>query len=341
MAQLVKLQDYISRYQIDLTRYPAQFIRLKKSQWDRVKYQWETGQELQEWEHFEDLGEDTEKKKHFSLVKKFFFGRKTEEAEEHQDIESVTVDSELLDEDEENVDEIIPEETTTLFFEANIVHSPNTFEELKRMFLDQFFQFQLKWASSTLREKSYVDPRFLRDTLLRSFLQKLPDSYLVFYYPVLKLKKAPVELDIVIMTPTDCLCITILEHENHAVYVANGDRFWTKKIGNDEKKLLNPLINLNRMEAILSQVFKQESVQMPIRKILLSRNGYIDYPGSAYGIQFVDKRKFFDWFHQLKRSKSPMKHMQIRAAQAILNTVETTSFNRNIWHTVQQEQDIE
>ena len=31
MAQLVKLQDYISRYQIDLARYPTQFVRLKKT----------------------------------------------------------------------------------------------------------------------------------------------------------------------------------------------------------------------------------------------------------------------------------------------------------------------
>ena len=57
-----------------------------------------------------------------------------------------------------------------------------TLEELKKMFIDQFFHFQLKWASSTLREKSYVDPKFLRDTLLRSILQTLPDNYLILYY---------------------------------------------------------------------------------------------------------------------------------------------------------------
>lgn len=335
MAQLVKLQDYISRYQIDLARYPTQFVRLKRSQWDRVKHQWETGEEIQEWEHIEEV-EDVESKKRFSLIKRFFPGRKkVEEDEEEEDIESVTVDSELMDEEE------IPEEETTLFFEANIVYAPQTLEELKRMFLDQFFHFQLKWASSTLREKSYVDPRFLRDSLLRTFLQRLPDSYLVFYYPILKLKKAPVELDVVIMTPTECICITVLEQENQAVYVANGERFWTKKVGKTDKKLLNPLINLNRMEAILMQVFKQEGVSIPIRKVLLSRNGYIDYPGSAFGIQFVDKRKYTEWFHQLKNSKSPMKHMQIRAAQTILNTVETTSFNRNLWKTKQQEMEIE
>jgi len=330
----VKLQDYISRYQIDLARYPTQFVRLKRNQWDRVKYQWETGEELQEWEHFEET-EEIEDKKRFSFIKRLLpVRKKIEDAEDEDDIESVKVDSELMDEDDE-----IPEEETTLFFEPNIVYAPQTLEELKRMFLDQFFQFQLKWASSTLREKSYVDPRFLRDSLLRAFLQRLPDSYLVFYYPILKLKKAPVELDVVIMTPTDCICITVLEQESQAVYVANGDRFWTKKIGALDKKLLNPLINLNRMESILSQVFKQEGVSIPIRKVLLSRNGYFDYPGSAFGLQFIDKRKYTEWFQFLRSSKSPMKHMQIRAAQAILSTVETTSFNRNLWKTKSQEID--
>ncbi|NLY79377.1 MAG: NERD domain-containing protein, partial [Lysinibacillus sp.] len=38
MAQLVKLQDYISRYEIDLTRYPTQYVRLKRTQWDKVKH---------------------------------------------------------------------------------------------------------------------------------------------------------------------------------------------------------------------------------------------------------------------------------------------------------------
>ena len=72
---------------------------------------------------------------------------------------------------------------------------------------------------------------------------------------------------------------------------------------------------------------------MPIRKVLLTRNGYIDYPGNMYGVQFVDKRKFPEWMQQLKHSVSPMKHMQIRAAEVVLSNVQTTSFHRDIWNT--------
>ena len=71
MAQLVKLQDYISRYQIDLARYPTQFIRLKKNQWERVKYQWQTGEEIRQWEHIEEEEEqELVEKPRFSFLKK-------------------------------------------------------------------------------------------------------------------------------------------------------------------------------------------------------------------------------------------------------------------------------
>ncbi|WP_431027564.1 nuclease-related domain-containing protein [Lysinibacillus sp. LZ02] len=325
MAQLVKLQDYISRYQIDLARYPTQFIRLKKGQWERVKYQWQTGGDIGQWEHIEVEAEEVPiEKSRFSFLKKLLPNRAKED-EKNEDVESVDVSTEL-DED------YIPEEETTLHFEPNIVYNPQTVAELKHMFMDQFFHFQMKWASSTLREKSYVDPKFMRDTLLRSLLQTLPDSYLIFYRPILRLKKAPIELEIIILTPTECYIVKVLEEENQAVYIGGGERFWTKKVGKLDKKTLSPIIDLNRTETIVTRLFQEEGIEIPIRKVILSRNGYIDYPSTVYGLQFIDKRKFPQWMEQLKRSVSPMKHMQIRAAQAILKSAETTSFHRDIWH---------
>ena len=153
MAQLVKLQDYISRYQIDLARYPTQFVRLKKNQWDRVKYQWQTGEEIGQWEHIEvEVEQELVEKTRFSFLRKLLPVRQ-KEMEVDDDIETMNVSTEL-DED------TILEEESTLHFEPNIVYNPQTLEELKRMFMDQFFHFQLKWASSTTREKSYVDPKY-------------------------------------------------------------------------------------------------------------------------------------------------------------------------------------
>ncbi|MCR8855505.1 nuclease-related domain-containing protein [Lysinibacillus sp. FSL R7-0073] len=330
MAQLVKIQDYISRYQIDLARYPTQFVRLKKSQWDRIKRQWELGEDISEWQHIDNETEtDTfEEKERFSFIKKIFTGRQKEAAE---DVEDIEISNELI-----SSEDTIPEEETTLTFEPKIVYAPQSIHELKRMFIDQFFHFQMKWASSTLREKSYVDPRFMRDSLLRTLLQTLPDNFLLFYYPILQIRKAPIELDVVLMSPTECICITVLEADNQAVYVGGSDRFWMKKVGTKDSKVLNPTINLARMESVLSQLFKEENIDMPIRKVVLTRNGYFDYPGSPYGVRFVDRRNYGEWMEHLRKASSPMKHMQIRAAQAILNTVQTTSFNRDIWQQAPQ-----
>nr|WP_106780511.1 nuclease-related domain-containing protein [Lysinibacillus timonensis] len=320
MAQLLKLQDYISRYQIDLNRYPAQFIRMKKNGWERVKQEWEAGELVDKWNQFEIKEElKQEQKERFSVFKKIFKKREKE--------------YELFEDENNDTNDDLNNDLadgTTLFFEPNIVFSPQSIEELKRIFLDQFFHFQIKWASSTLKERSFVDPKFLRDSFLRTVLQKLPDNYLVFYYPVIKVKNAPVELDIMILTPLECLCITIVEHENHAVYVGNSERerFWSMKVGDFERKVLNPLIQLNRMESVITQLFAQNDVNIPIKKILLTRNGYFDYPGALFNVQFIDKREYPTWIDGLRQSTSPMKHMQILAAKTILNSVQTTSFNR-------------
>lgn len=324
MAQLVKLQDYVSRYQIDLKRYPTQFVRLKKQQWERTKEEWERGSFDSDWiEKEEEVIEENEKKSIFSIL----FPKHKKETTEELDWQ----DDELREED------LIPEESTTLHFEPKLVYKPQTKEELKRMYLDQLFHFQLKWASSTLREKSYVDPKYMRDSMLRDLTQKLPDNYFLFYYPILKLKKAPIELDIILILPTEVVCIVALEAKASDAYIGSGDRFWLKKSGKNEKKILNPTINLNRMESILSQIFQKQEIELPIKKVILSRNGYIDYPGNSFHTEFIDTRKFPEWFSTLKSSPSPMKHMQFKAAQAILDLVQTTSYSRSSWELGSEE----
>lgn len=309
MAQLVKLQNYISRYEIEFNQYPNQFIRLKRTQWERMKQQWLMGNEKVEWTH-EEGGEA----KRPILLKKLFRKKSNEDE---------------FEESEETIWEL-PENESTLMFEPNIVYQPTTLEELKRIFLDQLFHFQLKWASSTLLSKSMIDSKYYRDHFLRTILQKLPDHYFVFYQPIMKIKKTAIELDVLLLTPTECFCITVLEEEDFAVYIGSTERFWTKKIGEKDVKVLNPIIQLNRMETILSTIFRKHSIDLPIRKVLLSRNAYIDYPNSLYNIQFVDRRNYASWFNTLGQSTSPMKKIQVQAAEAIFKYVETISYSRDV-----------
>lgn len=309
MAQLVKMSDYVSRYEQDLSRYPTQYIRLKRYQWERMKAQWENGVDLSEWNRrLEEEPEELEGGKWFSPIIRLFGQRKTVEEEEnkHED----------------------QEEEQDFGFHPNIIYNPTNLEQLRKLYVDQLFHFQIKWASSTLMDRSRVDPRFMRDSLLRSFAQQLPDNYLLFYYPILLLKKAPIEMDIIIVTPVECMCITILEEEDVAAFVGGGERFWVKKSGENEKKLLNPLIALNRMEKIITGIFKTAEIDFPVKKYLLSRNGYIDYPGASFDVKMIDRRSYSEWFATLQKSVVPMKFSQFKAAQAILDVGQTTSISR-------------
>jgi len=47
MAQLVKLLDYITRYETKAFHYPTQFIRLKQEHWEQLMRQWEEENDLE------------------------------------------------------------------------------------------------------------------------------------------------------------------------------------------------------------------------------------------------------------------------------------------------------
>jgi hypothetical protein len=310
MAQLIKLQDYVSRYETDLYRYPSQFVRLKKQQWEKMKQHWENGELPPASPIIKDeeqvLEKNSMKEKLFSLFKK-----KEDEKEEFS--------SSIQANDEE------------ITFEMDSHHDISTEEELKVSFLDLVFDFQLRWASSTIMEKSYVDNSYHYDERLRYLLQRFPDNILVMYNPVLKIKHAPVELETILITPTGIWCLTFLEFEEGTAYIGSGERFWLKKWGDVETKVLNPLIGLRRMEGILHQIIQYAGVDLPIHKGVISRNGYIDYPQAPVGIQFLDKRLHNEWFQQQRSSSSPIKSVQLKAAQAILEYCQTTSFKRLQW----------
>jgi len=72
-------------------------------------------------------------------------------------------------------------------------------------------------------------------------------------------------------------------------------------------------------------------VDFPIKKAFLSRNGYIDFPDAPYGLTLIDKKNFENWLTQQRNSSSPLKHAQLKAAQAVIEQTQTTSVRRMQW----------
>jgi hypothetical protein len=315
MAQLMKLQDYISRYELDTYRYPSQFVRLKKQQWEKWKESWEQGELLFHEESVQET-KDPEKKSLISKVGGLFKRRGKEE--EDDDLAELELDLPPSEEDPE--------------MDLKITELPSTEEELKHLFLDQLFHFQLRWASSTLTEKSYVDNSYMSDERLMYFLKRFPDNIFLLYYPVFKFKNAPMEMDIILLTPTEIWCLTFLEEEDGAAYIGTQERFWQKKSGDSDMKVLNPMISLNRMESVIFSIMKHAEAELPIKKGIISRNGYVDYQTSPHNLHLIDKRSHEGWFEKMRASHSPIKNVQLKLARGLLDFCQSTSFKRSGWH---------
>lgn len=322
MAQLIKLYDYISRYELDTYRYPSQFIRLKRQQWNRVSSAWEDDAfhsvmrvSQSPAQHQE---ERTKKQTLFNKIKNKFSKVNMVETPVIQPL----INEAVLDDEE-------------LQFQFTTI--PKTVDDLKLLFLDYIFRFQIRWASSTLREKSFVDNSVYRDQLLRYFVQRLPDHYLLLYRPIFQLKNAPVELDLILIGTTEIYCITLVEQLNETVFTGSKEKFWIARKGDIQKKMLNPLISLNRTGTVVHKLLSAQQVDIPVKKLMISRNGYIDYPFAPYDITILDKRTYDEWFQRLRKSSAPLKHTQLKAAQVLLSHCLTNSYYRDEWEETSSE----
>src|SRR5699024_10482493 len=115
VAQLVKLRDYISRYEWDPYRYPTQYIRIKKENWQELYSLWKNNQKNYKLLN-EETKEEAESGKHSPFSKQNFFQRNDEESWQ---VTGTRAREGLL---------------------------PHTEMELRRYFLDKLFPFQIKWA---------------------------------------------------------------------------------------------------------------------------------------------------------------------------------------------------
>lgn len=315
MAQLIKLYDYISRYQIDAYRYPSQFIRLKRQQWDKVSKAWENNMFHTVMKVSEiPVDQEEEKQTFLQKVKNRF--SKDEVEIEKQEIKPLVNEAALDDEE--------------LQFQFTTI--PKTVDDLKHLFLDYIFRFQIRWASSTIREKSSVDKTIYRDKLLPYFMKRLPDQFLLLYRPIFKLKNAPVELEIILIGTSEIYCLSFVEQLDEAIFTGSKEKFWSVRKGENEKKFLNPLISLNRTGTVVTKLLSSQDVDLPVKKLIISRNGYIDYPFAPYDITILDKRTYENWFQRLRQSSAPLKHSQLKAAQVLLSHCLTNSYYRSEWN---------
>lgn len=205
----------------------------------------------------------------------------------------------------------------------------NKVEDLKHAYLDQLFISQIKWASSTIREKSNLPSSIYSDSRLRELIQRFPDTFLLMYNPIFQLKKAKVQLETLMITPSKLICISFVDHsDDDGIYIGSIGHFWQKKNKSGEMKVLNPVISIRRMEHIVKQIFQISDSDLPIEKVVIAKKGYITHQNPPDDVLFIDKQDYESWINELRSYTSPMKMMQFRAAKALLERCARTKVRR-------------
>ncbi|MEC2159798.1 NERD domain-containing protein [Virgibacillus halodenitrificans] len=293
LAQLIKLQDYVSRYEWNAYRYPSQFIRLKQDNWKKLYARWQEPLA----EVAEEIEQESPKLGALSKIKALM--RKND-----------------VDEEEQNL------------IEENL---PETEAELKQHFLNRIFDFQLKWATSTVTELSYMNRSYYTDSLLKFFLQRFPDNYLCMYYPIFTVKSAPVDGEIILISPIGIEIIYIVEEDNMAKVFVESGRTWKIISDKQEKKILSPQIALKRTEQIVTSILRSFNIEFPVQKTVLSRRNTFIFNEELYQTKLVGVQQYEEWFKQKRSLASPLKSQQLKVAEALLKHSQTTSVKRPEW----------
>jgi hypothetical protein len=247
VAQLVKVQDYVSRYEKNLHHYQSLFMRLKENRW-----------------------------KNFS--------------------------------------------------ETNVNPFSNRSEQTK-YFRKSLFNHQIKWATTTVKEVSNLDSKYINDRTLQFLTQEIPDNYFLFYEPVLKIKNAPIELDIILVGPAAIWLLVWVNGEG-IWQEAENKRFWKNADPEKKETRLNPNVRLERMHSIISKWAKPYEQQLAIKQSIIAPDAYIDLSNDWRKTVSIDKRNFKEWHLQIAGEPAPVKNQQLKFVSDVLNNSVTNSLFR-------------
>lgn len=305
MAHLVKLEDYISRYENDIHEYPSQFIRLKRERWKRLHRLWaKANQRVGNGLNMEEDWFAVENKDAIQqALQKLSRNHKKEQREPVKTNSGLDAEYEHL--------------------------IGKSRASLHAFFYYKLLQSQLRWASSSSSEVSVVDSNYRYDSRLREILRMLPDNYMVFYYPVFKIQQADIQMDVLLLSPSELYCVTYVEAPVNTLFEVSSHRFWREFRSQNEHKRLNPLLAVKRMEDVARSIFQHNNVDLTVKKAVLFPDAFIDDSGYAGNAELLDHRAYEQWLGRISKPISPMKKEQFHAAKALLSKCKTKSISRS------------
>lgn len=176
-----------------------------------------------------------------------------------------------------------------------------------------------------------MDKTYYQDETLKYFLQRFPDTYLLMYYPIFAIKKAPIDGEIILLSPIGIEIIYLIEKSHNAKIVANDERTWIVEERKEQSKILSPMIALKRTEQIVKSILGTEDIEFPIKKIVLSRVNHIEFHSESYNTKIVGKHNYEKWFEEKRNLVSPLKNRQLKVAELLLKNCQTVALKRPEW----------
>lgn len=296
LAQLVKLKDYLSRYEKDPQYYSSEFPRLKKQFWQATCTRW-VERDRSEMPIFEmDFEEEVKFLDKIKMKLNPFQWRKKDLEITEEETEELTL-------------HIIPDE---------VIQGIRNERDLKQIYLDELLKIQLRWVSADeSMSTSRLSKKYSYDERLKYFVQQFPDQYFYLHDPIFKIKKAPVELSSLLLAPAAIYCITYMERREESVLVGSREKFWVEKYRDQETKVLNPLFHLQRSSNIVRTLIREND--FPIYKVILCPQSYVNYDDLSSDTIIVDVRVYDEWMRKMRTFPTPVKFGQIRVLQSLLS----------------------
>lgn len=210
-------------------------------------------------------------------------------------------------------------------------------EELRMYFLNELFPLQMKWATSTVSDVSFIDQSIYEDENVTYLLQRFPDIYFVLYYPLFQIKEAIFEAEIILIGPLGIEIIYLLDEDPEALIYAGDTRTWTIEKNHEQKSMLSPVLSLKRNEHVLKGMLQARNIAIPIEKTVVARTNKIISNRDPYNVRIVGGDTYEAWFQEKRSIKSPLKHVQLQALETLLMYAVTTSVRRPEWESDPEE----
>lgn len=208
--------------------------------------------------------------------------------------------------------------------------------ELRAYFLEQLFPLQMKWATSTVSDVSFIDQDAYEDETLAYFLHRFPDIFFVMYYPLFQIKDTPFDGEIILIGPLEIEIIYVLEVDEGTLIYANDERTWTVENNYEQRSIISPVLSLRRNEHIVKGLLDAKGVDLPIKNTVLARNNMIVSNREPYNVQLVGMYEYDKWFKAKRSIHSSLKHAQLQALETLLMYSVSTSVRRPEWEEEQE-----